>query len=96
MGARGKILRNYERRVLQRLLRQSACHRHRSTNDHARRLVAPSHECWGHFISFAPPLETGGTLAVLVGRDVVVSLHSTFFRVSFGSLLPPWQNSRKW
>jgi hypothetical protein len=37
-----------------------------------------------------------GHRPVLVGRDVVVSLHSTGFRVSFGSLLPPSQNSRKW
>ncbi len=33
---------------------------------------------------------------VLVGCNVVNSLHLSFMRVSFGSLLPPPQNSRKW
>jgi hypothetical protein len=30
---------------------------------------------WGSFHLSQPPLETGGELPVLVGRDVVVSLH---------------------
>ena len=75
MGSCRKILRNYERRDLQRLLHQPACHRRHSTNHHARRLAAPSPWWWGFFLSFAPPLETGGVLQVLVGRDVVVLSH---------------------
>jgi len=49
----------------------------------------------GSFYLFAPPLETGGALLVLVRRDAVISPHLTFLRVLFGSQLPPPQNSRK-
>jgi hypothetical protein len=35
--------------------------------------------------------------AILVGCDVTdLLMHRTFERVSFGSLLPPSQNSSKW
>ena len=96
MDTRGKILQNYERRWdLQRLSHQPAYHRRHPIIHPARRLAAHS-PGWGFFVPFEPSLETGGALPVLVGRDVVASLDSTFFRVSFGSLLPPPQNSRKW
>ena len=95
MGTYGKILRSYERSDLQRLLPQPAYHRRDSAIHHARRHAAPSPGC-GFFLSFAAPLETGGALPVFVCRDVVVSLHLAFFRVSSGSPLPLPQNFRKW
>jgi hypothetical protein len=95
MGACGKILRNYKRRGLQKLYPQHVYHRRDSTIRHARWRAALSPECSGFFLYFAYPLESGGALPVLVGRDVFVSLHLTFFRVSFGSQLPLPQNFRK-
>ena len=95
MGACGKILCNYKRRGLQKVYPQHAYHRRDSTIHHARRRAALSPECSWFFLYIVYPLETGGALPVLVGRDVFVSLHLTFFRVSFGSQLPLLQKFRK-
>ena len=47
------------------------------------------------FLTYRNSIGNRWALPVLVGRDVVISLHLTFLRVLFISQLPPPQNSLK-